>query len=142
MIALSALFVFVLSSCWSNQSQVDVKYVAEKLISYSQEAIQKTTQNPCDIGSQERIYQNMETEFQDIMEEDMIKDVQIKIIPFMIDELSSYSLPVQVQSISIENGDSQTLTVKFIDQNHNQGDVVLRMQENKGKISYVGVYKQ
>ena len=77
--------------------------------------MQKAEEDPSDIASQEQIYQDMEAEFQGVMEEDTLKDVQIKIVTFIMNELSSYSLPVTIQS-------------------------VLRMQENSGKISYVGVY--
>ncbi|NJE44087.1 hypothetical protein [Massilimicrobiota sp. SW1139] len=129
-----------MDGCQVNDNQVDMVEVAEKLVSYSQEVMQKTEEDPSDIASQEQIYQDMEAEFQDVMEEDTLKDVQIKIVTFIMNELSSYSLPVTIQSVSIEEGDSQVLTVKFKDQNQKQGDVILRMQENNGKISYVGVY--
>lgn len=102
--------------------------------------MQKAEEDPSDIASQEQIYQDMEAEFQDVMEEDTLKDVQIKIVTIIMNELSSYSLPVTIQSVSIQEGDSQVLTVKFKDQNQKQGEVILRMQENNGKISYVGVY--
>lgn len=98
--------------------------------------MQKAEEDPSDIASQEQIYQDMEAEFQDVMEEDTLKDVQIKIVTFIMNELSSYSLPVTIQSVSIQEGDSH----KFKDQNQKQGEVILRMQENNGKISYVGVY--
>jgi len=126
--------------CQVNDNQVDMVEVAEKLVSYSQEVMQKAEEDPSDIASQEQIYQDMEAEFQDVMEEDTLKDVQIKIVTFIMNELSSYSLPVTIQSVSTEEGDSQVLTVKFKDQNQKQGEVILRMQENNGKISYVGVY--
>lgn len=129
-----------MDGCQVNDNQVDMVEVAEKLVSYSQEVMQKAEEDPSDIASQEQIYQDMEAEFQDVMEEDTLKDVQIKIVTFIMNELSSYSLPVTIQSVSIEEGDSQVLTVKFKDQNQKQGDVILRMQENNGKISYVGVY--
>lgn len=129
-----------MDGCQVNDNQVDMVEVAEKLVSYSQEVMQKTEEDPSDIASQEQIYQDMETEFQDVMEEDTLKDVQIKIVTFIMNELSSYSLPVTIQSVSIEEGDSQVLTVKFKNQNQKQGDIILRMQENNGKISYVGVY--
>lgn len=129
-----------MDGCQVNDNQVDMVEVAEKLVSYSQEVMQKTEEDPSDIASQEQIYQDMEAEFQDVMEEDTLKDVQIKIVTFIMNELSSYSLPVTIQSVSIEEGDSQVLTVKFKDQNQKQGEVILRMQENNGKISYVGVY--
>ena len=87
--------------------------------------MQKTEEDPSDIASQEQIYQDMETEFQDVMEEDTLKDVQIKIVTFIMNELSSYSLPVTIQSVSIEEGDSQVLTVKFKNQNQKQGDIIL-----------------
>ena len=140
MFVLSAVLAFAMSGCQVNDNQVDMVEVAEKLVSYSQEVMQKTEEDPSDIASQEQIYQDMETEFQDVMEEDTLKDVQIKIVTFIMNELSSYSLPVTIQSVSIEEGDSQVLTVKFKDQNQKQGEVILRMQENNGKISYVGVY--
>lgn len=129
-----------MDGCQVNDNQVDMVEVAEKLVSYSQEVMQKTEEDPSDIASQEQIYQDMEAEFQDVMEEDTLKDVQIKIVTFIMNELSSYSLPVTIQSVSIEEGDSQVLTVKFKNQNQKQGDIILRMQENNGKISYVGVY--
>lgn len=129
-----------MDGCQVNDNQVDMVEVAEKWVSYSQEVMQKTEEDPSDIASQEQIYQDMETEFQDVMEEDTLKDVQIKIVTFIMNELSSYSLPVTIQSVSIEEGDSQVLTVKFKNQNQKQGDIILRMQENNGKISYVGVY--
>ena len=129
-----------MDGCQVNDNQVDMVEVAEKLVSYSQEVMQKTEEDPSDIASQEQIYQDMETEFQDVMEEDTLKDVQIKIVTFIMNELSSYLLPVTIQSVFIEEGDSQVLTVKFKDQNQKQGEVILRMQENNGKISYVGVY--
>lgn len=129
-----------MDGCQVNDNQVDMVEVAEKLVSYSQEVMQKTEEDPSNIASQEQIYQDMEAEFQDVMEEDTLKDVQIKIVTFIMNELSSYSLPVTIQSVSIEEGDSQVLTVKFKNQNQKQGDVILRMQENNGKISYVGVY--
>ena len=129
-----------MDGCQVNDNQVDMVEVAEKLVSYSQEVMQKTEKDPSDIASQEQIYQDMEAEFQDVMEEDTLKDVQIKIVTFIMNELSSYSLPVTIQSVSIEEGDSQVLTVKFKNQNQKQGEVILRMQENNGKISYVGVY--
>lgn len=140
MIVMSAVLAFAMSGCQVNDNQVDMVEVAEKLVSYSQEVMQKTEEDPSDIASQEQIYQDMETEFQDVMEEDTLKDVQIKIVTFIMNELSSYSLPVTIQSVSIEEGDSQVLTVKFKNQNQKQGDIILRMQENNGKISYVGVY--
>lgn len=140
MFVLSAVLAFAMSGCQVNDNQVDMVEVAEKLVSYSQEVMQKTEEDPSDIASQEQIYQDMETEFQDVMEEDTLKDVQIKIVTFIMNELSSYSLPVTIQSVSIEEGDSQVLTVKFKNQNQKQGDIILRMQENNGKISYVGVY--
>lgn len=140
MIVMSAVLAFAMSGCQVNDNQVDMVEVAEKLVSYSQEVMQKTEEDPSDIASQEQIYQDMEAEFQDVMEEDTLKDVQIKIVTFIMNELSSYSLPVTIQSVSIEEGDSQVLTVKFKDQNQKQGEVILRMQENNGKISYVGVY--
>lgn len=140
MFVLSAVLAFAMSGCQVNDNQVDMVEVAEKLVSYSQEVMQKAEEDPSDIASQEQIYQDMETEFQDVMEEDTLKDVQIKIVTFIMNELSSYSLPVTIQSVSIEEGDSQVLTVKFKDQNQKQGEVILRMQENNGKISYVGVY--
>lgn len=129
-----------MDGCQVNDNQVDMVEVAEKLVSYSQEVMQKAEENPSDIASQEQIYQDMEAEFQDVMEEDTLKDVQIKIVTFIMNELSSYSLPVTIQSVSIEEGDSQVLTVKFKNQNQKQEEVILRMQENNGKISYVGVY--
>lgn len=129
-----------MDGCQVNDNQVDMVEVAEKLVSYSQEVMQKAEEDPSDIASQEQIYQDMEAEFQDVMEEDTLKDVQIKIVTFIMNELSSYSLPVTIQSVSIEEGDSQVLTVKFKNQNQKQGEVILRMQENNGKISYVGVY--
>lgn len=140
MIVMSAVLAFAMSGCQVNDNQVDMVEVAEKLLSYSQEVMQKAEEDPSDIASQEQIYQDMEAEFQDVMEEDTLKDVQIKIVTFIMNELSSYSLPVTIQSVSIEEGDSQVLTVKFKDQNQKQGEVILRMQENNGKISYVGVY--
>lgn len=140
MIVMSAVLAFAMSGCQVNDNQVDMVEVAEKLVSYSQEVMQKAEEDPSDIVSQEQIYQDMEAEFQDVMEEDTLKDVQIKIVTFIMNELSSYSLPVTIQSVSIEEGDSQVLTVKFKDQNQKQGEVILRMQENNGKISYVGVY--
>ena len=140
MIVLSAVLAFAMSGCQVNDNQVDMVEVAEKLVSYSQEVMQKADEDPSDIASQEQIYQDMEAEFEDVMEEDTLKDVQIKIVTFIMNELSSYSLPVTIQSVSIEEGDSQVLTVKFKDQNQKQGEVILRMQENNGKISYVGVY--
>lgn len=140
MIVMSAVLAFAMSGCQVNDNQVDMVEVAEKLISYSQEVMQKAEEDPSDIASQEQIYQDMEAEFQGVMEEDTLKDVQIKIVTFIMNELSSYSLPVTIQSVSIEEGDSQVLTVKFKDQNQKQGEVILRMQENNGKISYVGVY--
>lgn len=140
MFVLSAVLAFAMSGCQVNDNQVDMVEVAEKLVSYSQEVMQKTEEDPSDIASQEQIYQDMEAEFQDVMEEDTLKDVQIKIVTFIMNELSSYSLPVTIQSVSIEEGDSQVLTVKFKDQNQKQGEVILRMQENNGKVSYVGVY--
>lgn len=140
MFVLSAVLAFAMSGCQVNDNQVDMVEVAEKLVSYSQEVMQKVEEDPSDIASQEQIYQDMEAEFQDVMEEDTLKDVQIKIVTFIMNELSSYSLPVTIQSVSIEEGDSQVLTVKFKDQNQKQGEVILRMQENNGKISYVGVY--
>lgn len=129
-----------MSGCQVNDNQVDMVEVAEKLVSYSQEVMQKAEEDPSDIASQEQIYQDMEAEFQDVMEEDTLKDVQIKIVTFIMNELSSYLLPVTIQSVFIEEGDSQVLTVKFKNQNQKQGEVILRMQENNGKISYVGVY--
>lgn len=140
MFVLSAVLAFAMSGCQVNDNQVDMVEVAEKLVNYSQEVMQKAEEDPSDIASQEQIYQDMEAEFQDVMEEDTLKDVQIKIVTFIMNELSSYSLPVTIQSVSIEEGDSQVLTVKFKDQNQKQGEVILRMQENNGKISYVGVY--
>lgn len=140
MFVLSAVLAFAMSGCQVNDNQVDMVEVAEKWVSYSQEVMQKAEEDPSDIASQEQIYQDMEAEFQDVMEEDTLKDVQIKIVTFIMNELSSYSLPVTIQSVSIEEGDSQVLTVKFKDQNQKQGEVILRMQENNGKISYVGVY--
>ena len=140
MIVMSAVLAFAMSGCQVNDNQVDMVEVTEKWVSYSQEVMQKTEEDPSDIASQEQIYQDMETEFQDVMEEDTLKDVQIKIVTFIMNELSSYSLPVTIQSVSIEEGDSQVLTVKFKNQNQKQGDIILRMQENNGKISYVGVY--
>ena len=140
MFVLSAILAFAMSGCQVNDNQVDMVEVAEKLVSYSQEVMQKAEEDPSDIASQEQIYQDMEAEFQGVMEEDTLKDVQIKIVTFIMNELSSYSLPVTIQSVSIEEGDSQVLTVKFKDQNQKQGEVILRMQENNGKISYVGVY--
>ena len=140
MFVLSAVLAFAMSGCQVNDNQVDMVEVAEKLVSYSQEVMQKAEEDPSDIASQEQIYQDMEAEFQDVMEEDTLKDVQIKIVIFIMNELSSYSLPVTIQSVSIEEGDSQVLTVKFKDQNQKQGEVILRMQENNGKISYVGDY--
>lgn len=140
MFVLSTVLAFAMSGCQVNDNQVDMVEVAEKLVSYSQEVMQKAEEDPSDIASQEQIYQDMEAEFQDVMEEDTLKDVQIKIVTFIMNELSSYSLPVTIQSVSIEEGDSQVLTVKFKDQNQKQGEVILRMQENNGKISYVGVY--
>lgn len=140
MFVLSAVLAFAMSGCQVNDNQVDMVEVAEKLVSYSQEVMQKAEEDPSDIASQEQIYQDMEAEFQDVMEEDTLKDVQIKIVTFIMNELSSYSLPVTIQSVSIEEGDSQVLTVKFKNQNQKQGEVILRMQENNGKISYVGVY--
>lgn len=140
MIVMSAVLAFAMSGCQVNDNQVDMVEVAEKLVSYSQEVMQKAEEDPSDIASQEQIYQDMEAEFQDVMEEDTLKDVQIKIVTFIMNELSSYSLPVTIQSVSIQEGDSQVLTVKFKDQNQKQGEVILRMQENNGKISYVGVY--
>lgn len=140
MFVLSAVLTFAMSGCQVNDNQADMVEVAEKLVSYSQEVMQKAEEDPSDIASQEQIYQDMEAEFQDVMEEDTLKDVQIKIVTFIMNELSSYSLPVTIQSVSIQEGDSQVLTVKFKDQNQKQGEVILRMQENNGKISYVGVY--
>lgn len=140
MFVLSAVLAFAMSGCQVNDNQVDMVEVAEKLVSYSQEVMQKAEEDPSDIASQEQIYQDMEAEFQDVMEEDTLKDIQIKIVTFIMNELSSYSLPVTIQSVSIEEGDSQVLTVKFKDKNQKQGEVILRMQENNGKISYVGVY--
>ena len=140
MIVMSAVLAFAMSGCQVNDNQVDMVEVAEKWVSYSQEVMQKAEEDPSDNASQEQIYQDMEAEFQDVMEEDTLKDVQIKIVTFIMNELSSYSLPVTIQSVSIEEGDSQVLTVKFKDQNQKQGEVILRMQENNGKISYVGVY--
>ena len=140
MFVLSAVLAFAMSGCQVNDNQVDMVEVAEKLVSYSQEVMQKAEEDPSDIASQEQIYQDMEAEFQEVMEEDTLKDVQIKIVTFIMNELSSYSLPVTIQSVSIEEGDSQVLTVKFKNQNQKQGEVILRMQENNGKISYVGVY--
>ena len=140
MFVLSAVLAFAMSGCQVNDNQVDMVEVAEKWVSYSQEVMQKAEEDPSDIASQEQIYQDMEAEFQDVMEEDTLKDVQIKIVTFIMNELSSYSLPVTIQSVSIQEGDSQVLTVKFKDQNQKQGEVILRMQENNGKISYVGVY--
>ena len=140
MFVLSAVLAFAMSGCQVNDNQVDMVEVAEKWVSYSQEVMQKAEEDPSDIASQEQIYQDMEAEFQDVMEEDTLKDVQIKIVTFIMNELSSYSLPVTIQSVSIEEGDSQVLTVKFKDQNQKQGEVILRMQENNEKISYVGVY--
>ena len=124
MFVLSAVLAFAMSGCQVNDNQVDMVEVAEKLVSYSQEVMQKAEEDPSDIASQEQIYQDMEAEFQDVMEEDTLKDVQIKIVTFIMNELSSYSLPVTIQSVSIEEGDSQVLTVKFKDQNQKQGEVI------------------
>ena len=100
MFVLSAVLAFAMSGCQVNDNQVDMVEVAEKWVSYSQEVMQKAEEDPSDIASQEQIYQDMEAEFQDVMEEDTLKDVQIKIVTFIMNELSSYSLPVTIQSVS------------------------------------------
>ncbi len=79
MIVMSAVLAFAMSGCQVNDNQVDMVEVAEKLVSYSQEVMQKTEEDPSDIASQEQIYQDMEAEFQGVMEEDTLKDVQIKL---------------------------------------------------------------
>ncbi len=67
------------------------------------------------------------------MKDNIIKDVQIKVLGNVENDLKSYDLPITIQSVAIEEGDSQIVTVKFVDQNKKKDKQFYkcRMMENK-----------
>lgn len=124
------LLVLGISGC--QKSHVDVEGVAKKIVYFSQDLLQAE-------GNEiEEILQNINDEFKNQMKENIIKDVQIKVLGNVENDLKPYDLPITIQSVAIEEGDSQIVTVKFVDQKQKEGQTVLQMQNDGKQVTYVG----
>ena len=125
---LGLFLVLGISGC--QKSHVDVEDVAKKIVYFSQDLLQAE-------GNEiEEILQNVNDEFKNQM-----KDVQIKVLGNVENDLKSYDLPITIQSVAIEEGDSQIVTVKFVDQKQKEGQTVLQMQDDGKQVTYVGYRK-
>ena len=127
---LGLFLVLGISGC--QKSHVDVEGVAKKIVYFSQDLLQAE-------GNEiEEILQNVNDEFKNQMKENIIKDVQIKVLGNVENDLKPYDLPITIQSVAIEEGDSQIVTVKFVDQKQKEGQTVLQMQDDGKQVTYVG----
>ena len=127
---LGLFLVLGISGC--QKSHVDVEGVAKKIVYFSQDLLQAE-------GNEiEEILQNVNDEFKNQMKENIIKDVQIKVLGNVENDLKPYDLPITIQSVAIEEGDSQIVTVKFVDQKQKEGQTVLQMQNDGKQVTYVG----
>ena len=127
---LGLFLVLGISSCQKNH--VDVEDVAKKIVYFSQDLLQAE-------GNEiEEILQNVNDEFKNQMKDNIIKDVQIKVLGNVENDLKPYDLPIAIQSVAIEEGDSQIVTVKFVDQKQKEGQTVLQMQNDGKQVTYVG----
>lgn len=107
----------------------------KKIVYFSQDLLQAE-------GNEiEEILQNVNDEFKNQMKDNIIKDVQIKVLGNVENDLKSYDLPITIQSVAIEEGDSQIVTVKFVDQKQKEGQTVLQMQDDGKQVTYVGYRK-
>ena len=130
---LGLFLVLGISGC--QKSHVDVEGVAKKIVYFSQDLLQAE-------GNEiEEILQNVNDEFKNQMKENIIKDVQIKVLGNVENDLKPYDLPITIQSVAIEEGDSQIVTVKFVDQKQKEGQTVLQMQDDGKQVTYVGYRK-
>ncbi len=130
---LGLFLVLGISGCQKNH--VDVEDVAKKIVYFSQDLLQ------AEVNEIEEILQNVNDEFKNQMKENIIKDVQIKVLGNVGNDLKSYDLPITIQSVAIEEGDSQIVTVKFVDQKQKEGQTVLQMQDDGKQVTYVGYRK-
>ena len=127
---LGLFLVLGISGC--QKSHVDVKDVAKKIVYFSQDLLQAE-------GNEiEEILQNVNDEFKNQMKDNIIKDVQIKVLGNVENDLKPYDLPITIQSVAIEEGDSQIVTVKFVDQKQKEGQTVLQIQDDGKQVTYVG----
>ena len=123
------LLVLGISGCQKNH--VDVEDVAKKIVYFSQDLLQ------AEVNEIEEILQNVNDEFKNQMKDNIIKDVQIKVLGNVENDLKPYDLPITIQSVAIEEGDSQIVTVKFVDQKQKEGQTVLQMQNDGKQVTYV-----
>ena len=112
-----------------------LKMLQKKIVYFSQDLLQ------AEVNEIEEILQNVNDEFKNQMKENIIKDVQIKVLGNVGNDLKSYDLPITIQSVAIEEGDSQIVTVKFVDQKQKEGQTVLQMQDDGKQVTYVGYRK-
>lgn len=130
---LGLFLVLGISGC--QKSHVDVEGVAKKIVYFSQDLLQAE-------GNEiEEILQNVNDEFKNQMKDNIIKDVQIKVLGNVENDLKPYDLPITIQSVAIEEGDSQIVTVKFVDQKQKEGQTVLQIQDDGKQVTYVGYRK-
>lgn len=130
---LGLFLVLGINGC--QKSHVDVEDVAKKIVYFSQDLLQAE-------GNEiEEILQNVNDEFKNQMKDNIIKDVQIKVLGNVENDLKPYDLPITIQSVAIEEGDSQIVTVKFVDQKQKEGQTVLQMQDDGKQVTYVGYRK-
>lgn len=127
---LGLFLVLGISGCQKNH--VDVEDVAKKIVYFSQDLLQ------AEVNEIEEILQNVNDEFKNQMKDNIIKDVQIKVLGNVENDLKPYDLPITIQSVAIEEGDSQIVTVKFVDQKQKEGQTVLQMQNDGKQVTYVG----
>ena len=110
-----------------------LKMLRKKIVYFSQDLLQAE-------GNEiEEILQNVNDEFKNQMKDNIIKDVQIKVLGNVENDLKPYDLPITIQSVAIEEGDSQIVTVKFVDQKQKEGQTVLQIQDDGKQVTYVGV---
>lgn len=134
------LFLFLgLFGCKQN-NEIDKEDIASQIVNYAQQCLQLSRNNSKNIEIEIlKIYKKMDNKFNDIVEEDIINEIQVELIGYIEVQLSSYDLPV---SITKTLSQEQEVYVFFEDQKRKSGKIILRMQDNGQKISYVGVYHQ
>lgn len=138
-IGLVLFVVLGLFGCRQN-NEIDKEYIASQIVNYAQQCLQLSMDNSKNIQIETlKIYQKMDDEFNNIVEEDIINEIQVELIGYIEVQLSSYHLPVNItKTLSQE----QEVYIFFEDQERKPGKIILRMQDNGQKISYVGVYHQ
>lgn len=138
-IGLIIFLIFGLFGCKQN-NDIDKENIASQIVNYAQQCLQLSMDNTKNIEMETlKIYQKMNHEFSDIIEKDIINEIQVELIGYIELQLSSYHIPINItKTLSLE----QEVYVFFEDQERKPGKIILRMQDNGQKISYVGVYHQ